>query len=111
MLLFAFMTVIHGHHVQYKAIWTPYTGQLLLVQKEPPNTRDERAVVIVTTEQTVVGHVPQVIAEIQCYFLCHGANITCVVDATLKMVLPVTPNCYFLPHWNWFLPQTTPKWY
>ena len=42
MLFFAFMTVIHKHHV-YKAIWTPYTGELLLVQKEPANTRDRMA--------------------------------------------------------------------
>ena len=62
MLLFAFMTVICGYHV-YKPIWIPYTGELLLVRKEPANTRDERAVVIVTRERTVVGHVPQKIAE------------------------------------------------
>ena len=62
MLLFVFMTVIRRHHV-CNAIWTPYTGELLLVRKEPANTRNGRAVAIVTTERTVVGHVPQEIPE------------------------------------------------
>ena len=75
MLLCTFMAVIRGLHV-YKAIWTPYTGELLLVHKEPVNTCDGRAVAIITTEQTVVGHVPQGITEILWYFLGHSGNVT-----------------------------------
>ena len=50
-------SVIRGHHV-YKVIWTPYIGEMLLVRKEPANSHDGRAVAIVTSERTVVGHVP-----------------------------------------------------
>ena len=71
-------SVIRGHHV-YKAIWTPYAGEMLLVRKEPANTHDRRAVVIVTSEQTVVGHVPREVANIFWCFLGRGGTITCEV--------------------------------
>ena len=50
-------SVISGHHV-YKAIWTPYAGEMLLVQKELANTHDRMAATIVTSKRTVGGHVP-----------------------------------------------------
>ena len=42
MMLFVFMAVICQGHV-YKVIWTPYAGELLLMRKEPANTRDGMA--------------------------------------------------------------------
>ena len=63
-------SVIRGHLV-YKAIWISYAGEMLLVWKEPANTHEKRAVVIVTSEWTVVGHVPREIAEV---FLSHGGK-------------------------------------
>ena len=71
-------SVIRGHHV-YKVIWTPYIGEMLLVRKEPANSHDGRAVAIVTSERTVVGHVPREIANIFWCFLGRGGNITCEV--------------------------------
>ena len=61
-------SVVRGHHV-YQAIWTPYSGEMLLAKKEPANAHDRRAVCIVTSEQTIVGHVPREVASISGSFL------------------------------------------
>ena len=40
----------------YKAVWTPTIGERLCVQREPRNAHDRRAVAVLTSEDTLVGH-------------------------------------------------------
>ena len=49
----------------YEAVWTPTIGERLCVQREPWNTHDRRAVAVLTSEDTLVGHAPR---EIFCHF-------------------------------------------
>ena len=41
----------------YKDIWTPTTGELLLVKPEPTNIKDKKGVAVLKG-QLIVGHVP-----------------------------------------------------
>ena len=41
----------------YKDLWTPATGKLLLVKREPTNSHDVNAVAVYK-ETVIVGHVP-----------------------------------------------------
>ena len=59
--------VIRGHHL-YKAVWTPTIGERLCVQREPRNALDRRAVAVLTSEDTLVGHVPREISKIFWHF-------------------------------------------
>ena len=43
----------------YKAVWTPTIGEHLCVQREPRNAHDRRAVAVLTSEDTLVGHAPR----------------------------------------------------
>ena len=63
--------------------------------KEAANICDGRAVVIGTTERTVVGHVPQEIAETLWYFLGHGGNITCEVIGHRRRVNGLEVPCQY----------------
>ena len=49
---------IHGYH-DYMDIWTPYTywGNFKL-HSEPSNSKDPHAVVVMSSDIEVVGHVP-----------------------------------------------------
>ena len=46
----------------YKAVWTPTNGERLCVQREPRNAHDRRAVDVLTSEDTLVGHAPREIS-------------------------------------------------
>ena len=46
MVLCVFESVVHGHHIIYKEVWTPRTGEELLVEKEPGNSQDRHAVAL-----------------------------------------------------------------
>ena len=58
--------VIWGHHV-YKAVWTPTIGERICVQKQPG--KDRRAVAVLTSEDTLVGHAPREISKLWHYHL------------------------------------------
>ena len=47
---------IRGHHI-YKTSWTPFVGELLLVQQEDHNPEDSFAVAILKSGE-IVGRVP-----------------------------------------------------
>ena len=49
-------SVICGHHI-YKDIWTPFTGEILHVEREAHNTAANRFAVAIVKDETVVGHV------------------------------------------------------
>ena len=53
----SFYSAIRGDQV-YKFVWTPATGELLLVEKEEGNPHDRFAVAVVKGEE-IVGHVPR----------------------------------------------------
>ena len=53
----------------YKAVWTPTIGERLCVQREPRNARDRRAVAVLTSEDTLVGHAPRAISKIFWHFI------------------------------------------
>ena len=57
MALCLFSSVVCGHHI-YKEVWTPRTGEELLVEKEPGNSQDRHAVALVKDE-IIVGLVPR----------------------------------------------------
>ena len=40
----------------HKAVWTPTIGERLCMQREPRNAHDRRAVAVLTSEDTIVGH-------------------------------------------------------
>ena len=48
----------------YKAVWTPTIGERLCVQREPRNAHDKRAVAVLTSEDTLVGHALREISKI-----------------------------------------------
>ena len=75
--------VIHGHHI-YKTIWTPTIGEVLQVSKEPTNANERRAVAVLTSVETVVGHVPREISKIFWHFINHGGTITSEVSGPRK---------------------------
>ena len=50
-------SIVHGHHA-YKAVWSPYIGEELLVQCEVDIIQDDFAVAIMKTGM-IIGHVPQ----------------------------------------------------
>ena len=52
----------------YKAVWTPTIGERLCVQREPRNAHDRRAVAVLTSEDTLVGHAPREISKIFWHF-------------------------------------------
>ena len=75
-------SVIRGHHV-YKDIWTPTTGEILDVQREPENERDHRAVCLLKSS-TIVGHVPREVSRIFWFFLRRNGRISCEVTGRRK---------------------------
>ena len=52
----------------YEAVWTPTIGERLCVQREPRNAHDRRAVAVLTSEDTLVGHAPREISKIFWHF-------------------------------------------
>lgn len=57
----------------YISIWQPVVGEILLLRKEPTNTKD-RLAVCVQKEMQVVGHVPQNLPPLLFYFLDRDVN-------------------------------------
>ena len=43
--IFLHESVIHGYHI-FKEIWTPHTGEILLIRKEAGNVHDRCAVAL-----------------------------------------------------------------
>ena len=68
---------IRGHHV-YKNIWTPFVGEVLLVEQEDHNPQDCFAVTILKSAE-IVGHVPREIPRIVWYFIEHDGTASCEV--------------------------------
>ena len=81
--IFLHESVIRGHHI-FKEIWTPRTGEILLVRKEAGNVHDRRAVALLKSDGTVVGHVPREVSRIFWHYLGHGGKISCEVTGRRK---------------------------
>ena len=75
--IFIHESVVRGHHI-YKETWTPSVGEVLLVQQEPENPHDRRAVCILKSS-TIVGHVPRELSRVFWFFLSHGGTISCEI--------------------------------
>ena len=63
---------IRGYHA-YKDLWTPATGESLLVKREPTNSHDVNAVAVYK-EAVIVGHVPYNLAPSFSHFLKRDMN-------------------------------------
>ena len=49
---------IRGLHV-YQDVWTPVTGEVLLLNREPENILDKSTVAVIRqSDRTTVGHIP-----------------------------------------------------
>ena len=68
---------MRGHHV-YKAVWTPFVGEILDTRREDENSHDRHAVAVVF-DSCVVGHSPQEYLRIAWHFLQHGGRISCEI--------------------------------
>ena len=97
MALCLFESVVRGHHI-YKEVWTPRTGEELLVEKEPGNSQDRHAVALVKDGITV-GHVPRELSSTFWHFLSHEGRIICEVTGRRKYGKGLeVPCCYkFIP--------------
>ena len=69
---FEFRSFIRGYH-NYKEIWTPTIGQVLVLRREPDNVVDRNAVAVVN-DGDVVGHVPANLTVIISRFLSREMN-------------------------------------
>lgn len=88
-------SVVRGHHV-FKAIWTPYAGELLSVQEELDNEHDSYAV-SVQKDGIIVGHVPREVSRIFMFFIRHGGTIVCEVVGHRRLGKGLeVPCCYKL---------------
>lgn len=63
---------IRGFH-EYKDVWQPAVGEMLILSKEHTNEKD-RLAVCVQKERHVVGHVPRNMAPLLFYFLDRDVN-------------------------------------
>ena len=77
-----FNSYVRGYHA-YRDIWTPDSGEVLLLRREPDNIRDKSAVAIMKEGQ-VVGHVPYNICSLLSNFLRRDCN---------KGLVDVTGSC------------------
>ena len=81
--IFLHESVIRGHHV-FKDVWTPHSGEILLVEKEPGNAHDRRAVALLKADRTTVGHMPREFSRVFWHYLSHGGKISCEVMGRRK---------------------------
>ena len=81
--IFLHESVIRGHHI-FKEIWTPRTGEILLVRMETGNVHDWRAVAVLALDGTVVGHVPREVSRVFWHYLGHCGKISCEVTGRRK---------------------------
>ena len=64
----------------YKAVWSPYIGEELPVQREVNSIHDDFAVAVLKNGNTV-GHVPREISRVCWYFLHKSCSeMTCIVN-------------------------------
>ena len=64
-----------GYH-DYMDVWTPTIGETLSLHCEPDNPKDTLAVAIMTGEDVIVGHVPELFNR-QFYFLQRDGHTGC----------------------------------
>ena len=66
------VSFVRGYH-EYKDIWQPVVGEILILKKEPTNVSDRLAVCIQKDGQ-IVGHMPRNLAPLIYYFLVRDIN-------------------------------------
>ena len=69
---FSITSYIRGYHA-YMEVWSPFTGEVLPLEREPDNPEDIHAVAIKKTGE-VVGHVPFNLAPTVSVFLRRSTN-------------------------------------
>lgn len=74
--------VSRGHHI-YKENWTPYLGEILLLQAEEGNVHDRHAVAVLRNNETV-GHMPRDLLPVSWFFIKRGGSISCTVTGHRK---------------------------
>ena len=72
------MSMIRGHHIIYKSVWTLFIGEGLVAEAEDGNEHDEHTVAVMK-DGYVVRHIPRCISRVSWSFLKHGGRILCRV--------------------------------
>ena len=76
-LEFTLESVVRGHHI-YKAVWVPFEGETLAINKSLENRYDRYAVDVVNNGETV-GHVPKELSKKVWHYLNHGGQAVCEI--------------------------------
>ena len=84
---------VRGHHI-YKTVWTPFVGEILLVQQEDHNPEDSFTVAILKSGE-IVGHVPREISRIVWYFIEHDGTVSCEVTGPRKQGIGLVVPCRY----------------
>ena len=92
--IFLHESVIRGHHV-FKDVWTPHSGEILLVEKEPGNSHDRCAVALLKADRTTVGRVPREFSRVVWHYLSHGGKISCEVTGRRKFGKGLEVPCVY----------------
>ena len=79
---FSVEAMVRGYHV-YQNIWDADLGEQLSCWREPTNSRDPFAVVVVQSH-VIVGHIPRKISTVCSMFLLQGGTIRCRVTASRR---------------------------
>ena len=80
---FSFTAVVRGFHTE----WGYHILDSVLVQKRNMDTKDRFAITVSEHSDTradedvhdrpIVGHIPQELSKVLCYFLLHGGVLEC----------------------------------
>ena len=81
------------HHV-YKAVWTPFVGEILNARREDENSHNRHAVTVVF-DSCLVGHLPREYSRIAWHFLQHGGKITCEITGRRQRDLGLVVPCVY----------------
>ena len=68
---------LHGYHL-YQNIWTTEVGKSLICEREPLNSIDKYALVVLE-ENVVVSHLPRQLSRILSLFILRNDTTNCIV--------------------------------
>ena len=93
---FTIDSCIRGYHV-YKEVWNATFGEILICQTEFGNFHDPYAVAVLTSNDTIVGHVPRNISAVCHFFLRKNGNIICQVTGRRRYSLDLAQGGLEVP--------------
>ena len=63
---------VRGYHA-YMDVWDPVIGEILQLEKEPSNRKDQKAVAVVKNGE-IVGHLPAILSSTVFYYLTRSSS-------------------------------------